>query len=334
MRKLLVLLLLGTGLWWGYWFAGSSAVRNGVEQAFAEARAQGLTAERSGLTVAGFPNRFDLTVEGINYADATAGIGWQAPFAQVFAMTWKPWHIIAVLPPEQVVTLPGETVTLASEGLRASLRARPATDLPLAMAIVESGSFLARSSAGWTTGADRAVLSLGAAGGGANDYDLSLDIAGLAPDPGLLAQLVPDGSLPATLQTIRLRATLTLTAPLDRHAGQTRPRLMALNLIDTLIGWGALSATASGQIAPDDKGLAAGRIEITVTNWRRIIPVLVASGAVRPELAQTVETMLASLAQQTGDPEVLNLPLVLENGWMALGPVPLGPAPLLLPPTG
>lgn len=334
MRKLLVLLLLGTGLWWGYWFAGSSAVRTGVEQAFAEARAQGLTAERSGLTVAGFPNRFDLTVEGVTYADPAAGIGWQAPFAQIFAMTWKPWHIIAVLPPEQVVTLPGEAVTLVSEGLRASVRARPATDLPLAMAIVESGRFLARSDRGWTTGAERAVLSLGAAEGRPNAYDLSLDIADLAPDPALMAGLVPDGSLPPALEVIRLRATLSMTAPLDRHAGQTRPRLVALDLTDTLITWGALSATASGQVAPDDKGLAAGRIEITITNWRRIMPVLIASGAVRPELAQTVETMLASLAQQTGDPEVLKLPLVLENGWMTLGPVPLGPAPLLLPPTG
>lgn len=334
MRKLLVLLLLGTGLWWGYWFAGSSAVRQGVEQAFAEAAAQGMTAERTAITVAGFPNRFDLTVEGIRYADPGAGLGWQAPFAQVFAMTWKPWHIIAVLPPEQMVTLPGEEITILADGLRASVRARPATDLALAMAVAETDSLLARSSAGWTFGTDRSVLSLGAAQGRPAAYDLSVDIAALTPDPALLAQLVPDGSLPPALEMIRLRATLTLTAPLDRHAGQTRPRLAALDLTDTLVTWGALSVTASGSIAPDDKGLAAGRIEITVTNWRRILPVLVASGAIRPELAQTVETMLASLAQQTGDAEVLPLPLVLENGWMSLGPVPLGPAPLLLPPTG
>lgn len=334
MRKLLVLILLVTGLWWGYWFVGSSAVRQGVEQAFAEAAARGATAERTGLTVAGFPNRFDLTVEGIRYADPVSGIGWQAPFAQLFAMTWKPWHINAVLPPEQVVTLPGEAVTVTAEGLRASLRARPATDLPLALAVAETGPFQARSSADWALGAERAVLSLAAAEGGQNAYDLSLDVAGLAPDPALLAQLVPDGSLPATVGVIRLRASLTLTAPLDRHAGQTRPRVAALDLTDTLITWGELSATAAGRIAPDDKGLAAGRIDVTITNWRRILPVLVATGAVRPELLQTVETMLASLAQQTGDPEVLKLPLVLENGWMTLGPVPLGPAPVLLPPAG
>ena len=80
--------------------------------------------------------------------------------------------------------------------------------------------------------------------------------------------------------------------------------------------------------------MSAGRIEISLSNWRRILPLLVASGAIKPELAPTVESMLANLAQQTGDPEVLKLPLVLQDGWMALGPVPLGPAPLMLPPSG
>jgi hypothetical protein len=334
MRKLLVLLLLGTGLWWGYWFVGSTAVRNGVEQALADAASRGVIVQTPDVSVSGFPNRFDLTVEGVDFLDPATGTGWQAPFFQVFAMTWKPWHIIAVMPPEQVVILPDEAVTVASQGLRASARARPSTDLPLAMAVVESGALSIRSDRGWNLEAGRSVLSLGAAAGGGNAYDLSLDIAALAPDPGFLLQLAPDGSLPPELEVIRLRATATLTAPLDRHAGATRPRIAAVDLTDALIGWGALSASAKGSIAPDDQGLAAGRIDFTVTNWRRIMPILVASGSVRPELAPTVEKMLESLAELSGDAEVLELPLVLEKGWMTLGPLPLGPAPVLMPQTG
>jgi len=64
------------------------------------------------------------------------------------------------------------------------------------------------------------------------------------------------------------------------------------------------------------------------------MPILVASGKVRPQLAPTVETMLEGLAKQTGDPEVLKIPLTMQDGWMSLGPLPLGPAPVLIPPTG
>ena len=334
MRKLLFLLLTVTALWSGYWFVGSSVIRSAAEDWFTTQTGQGITAEKTGLTVAGFPNRFDLTVEGLRYADPATGFGWEAPFAQIFAMTWKPWHIIAALPPSQVITLADQKITLASTGMRASVRAGVSTNLPLAMAVVESDSFGATSTLGWSVAADRSVLSLGAAAGKANGYDIALDVAGLAPDAALLQRLVPDGSLPATIGVIKLRAMATMTAPLDRHAGKVKPRLVRFDLTEALVTWGEVSLTAAGSIAPDDKGLAAGRIDFTVANWRRIMPLLVASGAVKPELAKTVETMLGNLAQQSGDPEVLKLPLVMKEGWMSIGPLPLGPTPVLMPPSG
>jgi hypothetical protein len=334
MRKLLFLLVTLTLLWSGYWFVGSSVIRNAATDMLAAQAARGLTAETSSLAVAGFPNRFDLTAEGIRFADPASGIGWQAPFAQIFAMTWKPWHIIAALPPTQTVTLPGQDVTITSDGLRASVRARPAASLPLAMAVLETGPLAASSSDGWSHALDKAVLSIGAATGSANAYDIAADIADLAPDAAILLRIAPEGGLPATISEIRLRATATLTAPLDRHAGESKPRLAAVALTDLAMTWGELALTAEGNIAPDDKGLAAGRINFTIANWRTVMPILVASGTVRPQLAQTVETMLEGLAKQTGDAEVLKIPLTMQDGWMSLGPLPLGPAPVMLPPTG
>jgi hypothetical protein len=340
MRKLLFLLIFATVLWSGYWFAGSTAIRSGAEGWFADAPAQGLVAEKGTLTVAGFPNRFDLTVTDLRLADPASGMGWQAPFAQVFAMTWKPWHIIAALPPSQVVTLPDQEVTLAAEGLRASLRAKPATDVPLAAIILESGPFTATSTLGWTTGAARVVASISAdeevpgAGDAPNAYVLSLDLGDLTPDPAATRAILEGAGLPPVIATVRVLATATTTAPLDRHAGDSNPRLAALKLTDLAVVWGDLSVAAAGDIAPDDAGFAAGRIDIAITNWQPLVPAMVAAGAVQPELAQTVQTMLTALARDTGDENVLKLPLVLQDGRMSLGPLPLGPAPLLLPPSG
>jgi hypothetical protein len=334
MRKLIFLLVLGTVLWSGYWFVGSSAVRQGAEQWFAEQAERGLTAEKTDLRVTGFPNRFDMTVDGLRLGDPKSGTIWQAPFVQIFAMTWKPWHIIAALPPEQVVTVDGQEITLTSQGMRASLRAKPALDLPLAAVIVESGAFKATSSAGWTAGADSAVASILGADGRPADYDLALDIKGLVPDPALMARLTEGGDLPATITTVQLRAVATLSAPLDRNAPKTSPMVVAFDLGQALILWGDLSVTASGSILPDDAGLASGRIEIAVKGWQRLVPVLVGAGVIKPELSLTVENMLAALAKDSGDPDLLKLPLVLEGGRMSLGPLPLGPAPQMLPPSG
>lgn len=340
MRKLLSLLVIATLLWSGYWFVGSSALRQGAEQWFADQAAKGVTVEKTALRVTGFPNRFDMTVDGPRLSDPQSGIGWQAPFVQIFAMTWKPWHVIAALPPEQTVTLPDQAITLTAEGMRASLRAEPASALPLAAAIVESGPFSATSTAGWTVAAAKAVTSVSAdeevpgAGDLPNTYVLSLDIAGLAPDPASIERIVAEADLPPSIAVMRVLATATTTAPIDRFSANTNPRLAALDLTDSLVTWGDLSVVATGRITPDDQGFAAGRIDFAITNYQRLVPALVAAGVIQPELSQTIGNMLTALAQDSGDANLLKLPLLLEAGRVSLGPLPLGPAPLLLPPGG
>jgi hypothetical protein len=347
MRRLLVLLLLGSGLWSGYWFVGSSFVRQGAEQWFADQAAKGLTAENTALTVSGFPNRFDLRAEGVALKDPASGIGWQAPFAEVFAMTWKPWHIIAALPPEQTLSLPDQSIDISSEALRTSLRAKPNLDLPLANVAVETGPLTLRSTKGWSVSALRGFVSfrdgadaateiegLPAAATAANGYVLQIDLAGLVPDVPGFDRIAAEAGLPTTVETAQLLAVATLTAPLDRNTPQTNPRLAGVELAQSLVRWGDLSATASGSFAADDSGQAAGRIDISLTNWQPLVPALVAAGAIKPELADTVRNMLAALAKDGGDENVVTLPLVMSDGVMSLGPLPLGPAPVLLPPSG
>ena len=333
MRKLLWVLITLSVLWSGYWFVGAAVVRAGAEQWFADQAAQGITAEKTSLTVAGFPNRFDLTVEGLSLADPKTGIGWTAPFAQIFAMTWKPWHLIAALPPSQTIRLPDQEIGLTSTRLMASARARPDMSVPLAEVVVDGSALQATSSQGWSLGAASLIFAVRADASRDAAYDVSLDVKGVAPDPEFLATLAPTSDLPPQIAVIRATLNARLSAPLDRHAGTTKPLLTGLEVQDVLLTWGDLGITAKGLIEPDADGYAAGRVEIQLTNWQRLIPLMVATGAVKPEVAPTVENMLKAMALQGGAEDVLTLPLTLAKGRMTLGPLPLGPAPLMLPPT-
>jgi hypothetical protein len=340
MRKLLGVTLVLAALWSGYWFVGSSAVRNGVDSWFADAARQGLVAENTGVTVAGFPNRFDLTIDGLRLADPKSAYGWTAPFVQVFAMTWKPWHIIAAFPPDQQVFIPDDVITLTSQHMLASLRASPSTDLPLAEARIAGTSLALASQQGWTLGmgdftvALRADPALGPAG-----YDLGFDLAPLTPDPGFMAKLktvtipdLPASDLPDVVDTLSGNIALTLSAPLDRHAGETKPYLTRVKVKEFDLAWGPLTATAKGVIEADDNGYAAGKVTIDVTNWNRLPPVLVAAGVIKPEVAPTIARGMQALAAQTPDLSVLSLTLEMKDGQMKLFGFPLGPAPLMVPP--
>ncbi|HSF64747.1 MAG TPA: DUF2125 domain-containing protein, partial [Paracoccaceae bacterium] len=100
MRWLLWIVVAAATLWSGYWFAGSRALERGAVQAIAMQAAQGFVSQAD-VSVQGFPNRFDLTLTEPRFGDPARGLVWEAPFAQLFALSYKPWHLIAAFPPEQ-----------------------------------------------------------------------------------------------------------------------------------------------------------------------------------------------------------------------------------------
>lgn len=326
MRVLLWIAVVLAVVWGGYWFAGSTVVERGAAQWFDEQAAAGLTAEREDISVAGFPSRFDLTVTKPHFADPATGWGWSAPFAQVLSMTWKPWHVIAALPNDQLIEGPGQKIALTSSRLMASLRLTPSSDLTLQEVVLEGHDVLAKSDLGWTVGAKSLVLALGPDPLDPLARRLGLQIVDLAPDPALAA-LIPD--LGERISTVHLDATLALSAPIDRHMAETQPRLVSVKVSAMQMEWGKLKMTASGQVDRGPDGIAVGQIDFRIANWRNIPALIVAMGLVRPEMGQTITRGIEALARNGKDPEVLDLPLVFANGRMSLGPLPLGLAPRL-----
>jgi hypothetical protein len=329
MRWLLVLVTGLVILWSGYWVVGSRTVLAGVEDWVAKAPAQGVDIKTGDITLAGYPNRFDLTVALPEYADPVTGWSWSAPFVQVLALSYQPWKVIVALPNDQTVSRPGERIDVASDLLRASIKVFPDTSLGLDNIILEGNAVALTSDLGWTGSAKRAVVALRQVEGLPTSYEFGLQVDAVVPDPDFAKALSDVSDLPPTMDSATADVITKLSAPLDRSAGQTRPQVESVEVKNVLVVWGPLKLHAEGDLAPDDQGRAAGRIDIRVTNWQHLVPLMVASGAVKPELSQTAGNMLQALAQQSPDPMVLALPLTLAGGWMTLGPFPLGPAPVL-----
>lgn len=244
-------------LWGGWWFAGSVAIDRGVTAAMAEQAAIGKTA-KGDVAVRGFPNRWDMTVTGLELGDPVSGTLWQAPFVQVFAMTWKPWHVIAAFPPEQTVTLPDQKLTLASEGLLASLRTEAALDLPLAEARLAGTSLTLTSAQAWQLDLGEFTLALRSTPlPGPNSYELAFDLAPITPDPAFLAAVkkvtlpdLPPPDFPDNVDSLWGSVFLSFSAPLDRHAGQTKPVVTRIEIDTFNFAWGQLAATAKGVLRP------------------------------------------------------------------------------------
>ena len=318
-------------LWCGYWVVGSMALQKGVDAWFADQAARGKIATSSAVEVHGFPNRFDLTVKDLHLADPVTGVAWDVPFAQVFSMTWKPWHVIAALPNAQTITTPREKITVESSSMMGSVVVVPGTALTLDRIILDGADLVIASSLGWQLKATRAELATRQDASVANGHEVNLTVTGLVPDAGLIAALGPTSDLPDLVDVARLDLVAGFSMPLDRFAAKTKPLLTALTVKDGQIGWGDLVLTTKGTVVAGADGLAEGQIDIHIENWRKMVPVAVAMGLIKPDVAPTVENMMALLAGQSGNGTNLDLPLVMQAGRMSLGAIPLGPAPRMIP---
>ncbi|MDZ4392907.1 DUF2125 domain-containing protein [Cypionkella sp.] len=324
MRALLWIVLAATAVWTGYWWLGASQIESGVKAWIAQ-QPPGVV-RASAVNVQGIPNRFDLTVSDVVVGNPAQGVEISSPFVQVYAMAWKPWHVIAALPSGQVITLPDQKVTVASESIRASVQVHPSTTLALYELVGEAHGVKLTSDAGWTLGVESAIASTLEDATRAHSYRLGLKVAQIAPDPGFMQALAAT-DLPDLVEEVFLDADAVLTAALDRNAATSKPQLAALEISQTRVSWGALKFSAKGTLVAGSDGLAEGEIALRVEGWKRLPPILVALGLVKPDVAPTVERMLGIVAQQGGDLEVLQIKLICKDGRMVLGPLPLGPAP-------
>jgi hypothetical protein len=329
MRILLVLVLAGATLWGGYWFAGSRALERSAA-AFLAGPGSGLRASHAGLSVSGFPNRFDLTATDIALTDAGGTAGWQAPFLQIFALSYRPNHVIAVWPNEQSITLPGERIAVASTRMEASLVVEPGTDLALDRTAFVARGLALTGASGWSAALAEARVALRQTVGRANHYDLGMALAGFAPDPALRARLDPAGQHPATVEVVSADIELGLDRPLDRHAmGGRPPQPRLIELREARAVWGGMEVRGSGRLDIGADGTPEGRIVLRARDWRAMLGIAVAAGSVTPRVAPTWEGLLAQMDAADGVEGWLELPLVFRRGRMSLGPLPLGPAPRL-----
>ncbi len=332
MRTLLtVIVILALG-WSIYWAIGSTGANTAFKTWFEDRRAEGWVADVSTLETKGFPNRFDTTFSDVSLADPETGLAWEAPFFQIFALSYKPNHVIAVWPNEQRIATPLAKYDVESQDMRASLVTEAATTLPLdrltltaeAVSVLEIGTKEPSRAEALTVAVERQPVAQ-------NSYRLGFKADGFSPALDLRLQIDPKGSLPDKLDALSADLTVDFDAPWDLNAIQQarpQPRRIGLRLAEAR--WGQLELQAAGEVTVDEAGIPEGEITIKARNWRDILKLAVETGAIPEAFAGSLEDGLSLMSQLAGNPQTLDIPLGLRGGRVLLGPVPIGPAPRLV----
>jgi hypothetical protein len=328
LRRLIVLVATAAVLWSLWWIAAAFSMQAGLQAWLDARRAEGWVAEADRILVTGYPLDFTTTVTGLDLADPGTGLAWSAPEFRFVSRAWNPVNVAAVWPAAQTVATPDERIAVEAEGMEAALVLFPGPALALSSA---SGGLKAASmvsTRGWEASVAEARLAVDRLSGEDDRYDLRAEVARLEPTQPLLDLVDPRGRLPRQIALMSLDATVGFDRPWDRLAIEDRrPQPVSLRLRRLKATWGQLDLEAAGALDIDADGIATGEIQVRAVNWREMLALGVEAGVIPPDLAGTVEGGLSLLAGALGNPDTLELPLSFRGGLLALGPVPLGPAP-------
>lgn len=331
MRRLIVAILVVSGVWMGLWAAGSIAYEKGLNAWIETRRAEGWAADVAGLKVAGFPNRFDTTLTEVRLADPETGIAWSAPFVQFLSLAYKPHEVIAVLPETHVFSTPLQTMTISHDQARGSLFLEASPSLPLNRSVVEIDALDIASTLGWDVALEKGVFAAEKVAATEHGYRIGAQLEGLVPSLGTRRLLDPGDVLPDRIETMRLDATLGFTGPWNRYAIEiARPQITDIDLDDLSARWGDVTFRAAGELVVDEGGVPTGRITVKAVEWRRLLDMAIGTGLLAETFRPALERALGLMASLEGPPNTLDAPLTFEKGFVSFGPIPLGPAPRIV----
>ncbi len=332
MRLLIGILVIGSLLWGGYWFVGERTVERGMVNWLDETSNSGIQIEYHGVNTTGFPNRFDTTIDDLTVHDLNARLAWSAPFLQIFALSYKPNHVIAVFPNEQQIELNQRVIDVYSDDMRASLVVEPSTSLRLDRSRIAVENLRLRSGdvSGNALPLDQTNASIDISGVFAatrqavaqpNAHDISVALSDIALSNDIRIALDPDARMSSVIEGVKVDATMAFADEISLR--KPAPRMTGLILRTAEIVWDDLSLGLSGDISADAAGFASGTLTIEATNWRRVFAILSRAGLVDP----IWEGVISPLAESDGKPNDLKAPLTLRDGLVYFGPLPLGTAP-------
>lgn len=341
MRTLvLIVILLGGGL---------AAAWVGGETWLARAAAQRITDDPQ-IAAAGVEPLRELRRVGLSLTDVAVETPQgpvELPALDLWAAPTSPTQFHAALPARMTFPLAGAPREVAADHAVLTLRVVPTSGMAIGRAAVDSGAVTLDGvplAEAVQVEARLTPTGAGAPPGTVAAYDVAVALAGLAPG-ALPALPAPAAAALTALGRLSADGTtrLFLTGPLVAGGpqGAAGPALRGLASDGVSLRVGGLSLRLAGHLSIRDDGRPEGAIFVDTADAPAFLRLAADLGIIPRAAVPLASAALATAAAAevplpagvTPPPPAANgqlrLPLVFSDGRMALGPVPLGDAPVL-----
>ena len=331
LKTLFVIILVSLIAGSGWWYAGASTTERMLAGWLEDRRAEGWLVNYEGLDTSGYPTQFATVIAELQLADPETGWAWTAPEFRLTQSSYRPDQIRADWPPTQTLASPFERLDIVSAAIWAELDIQPANNLALDASSTVMQDVRIDSTEGWSMALSEGQVQVMRQDGQEATYDVLFEAQGMSPPQAVRTRLDPAGLLPEAIEVARYEAVMAFDRPWNLSAVErARPQITTLDLQDLRAEWGEMLLRASGALDVDAEGRASGELAVRAENWQAMLEMAARSGVLTETLARGARSALGFLSGMSGRPEDLDATLRLQDGFVFLGPLPIGEAPRLI----
>lgn len=331
MNRLVRVFIVAALAWTGYWFIAGYGLRSAIAGWFDQRQQQGWQAEFSRIGTTGYPMRHVTRLDSPVLADPVNGTAWRADWIHLDSpAVWPGRQTLRFADTPQRLSHFDQTAVLTARDMQAELHLQPGVALVLERMALTSAPWSITQNGDLTAAAQNLNLIMAQAET-PETYAILIEAQEFTPGEGLRSLMETESSLPQAFDALELDMTVEFDKPWDRTAlEERRPQPVTIDLALAEAQWGALRLFATGELEVDQQGVPTGEIALKAENWQDMVAMANAAGVLPDQAMDPVNRVLNLLAGLGGNPNALDVQLNFRDGFVALGPIPLGPAPRLI----
>lgn len=317
------------GLVWSlYWYGAGYALRHSITNWFQTQEANGWQADFADINTSGYPLRHITELTSPALADPVNGTAWQAEWLHLDSPAiWPGQQTLRFAHTPQRLSYFDQTAVVTAEDMVATLDLKPGIALALNQMALTAGRWVVSGENGPLIGATSLNMAM-IQTDQPETYQFDVDAQQFTPGERLRRLMRSNDQIPPSFETLTLDMTVRFDHQWDRSAlEQRRPQPVAIDLKLAEMHWGALRVLTAAKMTIDANGVPTGTVTLKAENWREMLAMAQASGAIAPQAVGPTEKVLNTLAGLGGNPNALDVTLTLRDGIIAFGILPLGPAP-------
>ncbi|MBE1283103.1 MAG: DUF2125 domain-containing protein [Rhodobacteraceae bacterium] len=318
-------------LWSLYWLAAGYGLRSGITGWFDTQAQRGWQAEYANVSSGGYPTRHVTRLAAPALADPATGLAWSADWLSFESPAiWPGRQVLRVSPDAQRISFFDRTSTIFAADLEARLDLAPGLALELRELALEGAAWRIQQDGADVVAADTLHLQM-IQTETPETYRMGFEAAGFRPGVQIRQVMGAAKDVPDQFEALVLDVDVQFDTIWDRGAlEQRRPQPRHIDLKRVEAQWGPMRLKAAGALDVDEAGIPSGAVNLKAENWRDMIEMAEFSGALPASAVDSVVRVLGMLAGLGGNPEDLDIQINFRDGFVAFGPLPLGPAPRLI----